>query len=297
MQKVIMGLGECMVELSPDGPGLFRQSFAGDVLNTLWYACRALDPDWRSELLSAVGTDALSDQMIGFLTDAGIACDAVRRIPDRRPGLYMIQLDEGERSFTYWRDRSAARLLAADPDHLKRHMARAGLIYFSGITLAILPEEDVETLLSSLKIARARGALIAFDTNLRLALWPDPARMPVLMAQAAAISDLVFPSFDDEQAGFDDAIPAQTIDRYLGYGASTVILKNGAAAVQTSTGRGVQHHPTAPVPQLIDSTGAGDSFNGAFLAEYVRSIDIVRSVQAGQCCAAEVVQHRGALIR
>lgn len=286
-----------MVELSPEGRDLYRQSFAGDVLNTLWYARRALPAPWTVEFLSAVGTDALSDQMLSFLQGAGIGCQAVRRIPDRRAGLYMIQLDQGERSFTYWRESSAARLLAADGDHLERHMAQAGLLYFSGITMAILPPKDAADLLARLGSLRENGTLVAFDSNLRPALWPDKDRMRALVGRAASVSDLVFPSFDDEQMGFGDPTPDQTLDRYLSYGAGTVILKNGAAPVQTGNTGSHQSYPTVGVDAVIDSTGAGDSFNGAFLAEYVQSQDLGAAVLAGQRCAAEVVQHRGALIR
>ena len=150
---------------------------------------------------------------------------------------------------------------------MDRHLAGVGLIYFSGITLAILPPDDAEGLLARLHFARSKGALVAFDSNLRTALWPDKARMQVMVGQAAAVSDLVFPSFDDEQQGFGDATPDQTLDRYLEYGAGAVILKNGAASVQTGSAAARESYSTVGVDAVIDSTGAGDSFNGAFLAE------------------------------
>ncbi|MGI9465276.1 MAG: sugar kinase, partial [Aestuariivirgaceae bacterium] len=84
----LIGIGECMVELSPAGNGLLRQSFAGDVLNTLWYASAAFGPEWSTGFLSAVGTDPLSQGMIKFIESGGIECDLVRRLPGRRPGLY-----------------------------------------------------------------------------------------------------------------------------------------------------------------------------------------------------------------
>ncbi|MEL6520501.1 MAG: sugar kinase [Pseudomonadota bacterium] len=295
-QNRIVGIGECMVEFAPDSPGMYRQSFAGDVLNTLWYARRGLGSDWTLDLCSAVGEDPISDHMLAFLEQAGIRCDAVRRIPDRRPGLYMIQLKDGERSFSYWRDVSAARLLASDPEHLKDKLADARMIYFSGITMAILSEEDADTLLSALRVFRSEGTLIAFDPNLRPALWASPEQMRARITEAAKVADIVFPSFDDEAAGFGDATPRDTMERYAGSGAKTVVLKNGAAAVETLADGAFDRFDTTPVKEMIDSTGAGDSFNGAFLAEFVRSSDLAAAILAGQTCAAAVVQHRGALM-
>jgi 2-dehydro-3-deoxygluconokinase len=118
----ILSIGECMVELSPDGPGRFRQGFAGDTFNAAWYLRRLLPDDWQVGYATCVGTDPLSDSMVAFMTRSGIDTAAVRRVPARTVGLYMIHLLNGERSFSYWRGDSAARQLAADPEAMSRAM-------------------------------------------------------------------------------------------------------------------------------------------------------------------------------
>ena len=166
-RHILTGIGECMVELSPAGDGLMRQSFAGDVFNTLWYSSAALGPGWSTRFCSAVGTDPVSADMLAYIESAGIDCSDVARIADRRPGLYMIRLDGAERSFTYWRENSAARLLAADRERLRVAMAASSVIYLSGITLAILPPGDAVALTGLMRDCRAAGATIAFDPNIR----------------------------------------------------------------------------------------------------------------------------------
>lgn len=293
----LVGIGECMVELSEAEGGLLRRAFAGDVLNTLWYAKRALGEAQRVRFLSAVGTDALSDQMLAFIDQAGIDTSRVRRMPDRRPGLYMIHLDGAERSFSYWRENSAARLLASDRAHLSETLNGAAAIYFSGITLAILPPDDAHALLKAVETARAGNRLVAFDPNFRPVLWRDAGYMREMMARAASVATIVLPSLDDERAAFGDADAESTLSRYLSCGAEMVVLKNGDREVLVGqAGADVQVHATTPVADPVDTTGAGDSFNGAFLAEYMRSRQIAESVRAGQSCAAEVICHRGALI-
>ena len=112
----ILSIGEAMVELGQsDQPGLWRLGIAGDTLNTAWYLRRLLGADWQVDYLSRVGQGAFSQQMVDFLVAEGIGATHVGRDPDREIGLYAISLKDGERSFAYWRDTSAAKRLADDP--------------------------------------------------------------------------------------------------------------------------------------------------------------------------------------
>jgi len=112
-----LAIGECMIEMSVAGDGLYRMGFAGDTFNTAWYLRRLLPPGVEVAYLSAVGDDAPSRRMEGFMRDAGLVPElAVRE--GGAVGLYMISLKDGERSFSYWRANSAARSLADDLDAL-----------------------------------------------------------------------------------------------------------------------------------------------------------------------------------
>lgn len=295
-QKNFVGIGECMIELSQADNGLLRKSFAGDVLNSLWYAKMALGQDWAVQFLSAVGKDPMSDEMLRFIGSAGIDVSTVARRSDRRPGLYMIHLDGAERSFSYWRDTSAARLLAADRTHFSDAIDQASAIYLSGITLAILPQEDLDFVLDNLQKAKADGKLVAFDSNIRPALWADKDRMKREIHRAASVSTLVLPSFDDEVAAFGDESPRHTLERYSDCGAETVVLKNGADQVDVFRNGAFLGFPTVPTSAPVDTTGAGDSFNGAFLASFLQTSDIALAVKSGQTCAANVICHHGALV-
>ena len=294
--KEFLCIGECMVELSAAGPDLWRQGFAGDVLNTAWYARAALPNDWAVRFFTAVGCDPISDQMVGFIEEAGISCDGIPHIADKMPGLYAIHLDGAERSFSYWRDSSAARQMLSEPRLLWTRISQADVVYLSGITLGILPVGDAELLIDGLKKHSKDGALIALDPNIRPRLWPDPVRMRNIISSAASVSDIVMPSFDDEAQAFGDVDSDATARRYLDLGAGIVVVKNGTNATMVATADNQTTWPVPPVPDVVDTTAAGDSFNGGFLAEYVRSKDISRSVLAAQACSGRVVRFRGALI-
>lgn len=296
VQKSFLAIGECMVEMAPTADGTYAMGFAGDTLNTAWYARKCLPEDWSVGYYTAVGTDKVSGEMLDFLTGSGIGTSAVRRLEDRTVGLYLIQLKDGERSFAYWRSQAAARLLAADRDTLEKAVANAGLIYFSGITLAILSPADRQTFLDCLRLARGGGAKVAFDPNLRPRLWEDAATMRASVTEAAGLCDFVMPSFEDELAHFGDTTPSISADRYLAAGAGMVVVKNGPEDVVCATAGGRQSFEPSPVSSIVDTTAAGDSFNAAFLAEYLTSVDIAASVAAGARLAGTVIQHRGALV-
>jgi 2-dehydro-3-deoxygluconokinase len=297
-ENVFLGIGECMVELAATGaPGSYRQGYAGDVFNTLWYAARCLGPSWKVRFQTALGVDPLSDELAAFAGAAGIDCSEAPRLPGVMPGLYMIRLERGERRFLYWRGQSAARRMMADPAEVERQIDAAQVIYLSGITLAILPAADRATLIAMMGRARAGGRLVAFDPNIRPALWEDAEAMRTTLTEAAGASSVVLPSFDDERAAFADVSPEATISRYRASGCPLVVVKNGPAPVVAGDDIHVQ---TIPTPQIhgpvIDSTAAGDSFNAAFLSAWLNRKDLAVAVQSGQALAAQVLKGHGALV-
>ncbi|MGA0542181.1 sugar kinase [Neotabrizicola sp. VNH66] len=286
----ILSAGEVMVELSGAGPGLWRQGIAGDTFNTAAYLA-ALRPGWQVGYLTRLGRDTISDTAVQAIAAAGIDIRAITRDPDRTIGLYMIALHEGERSFSYWRGQSAARLMAEDAGWLAEIFDSTDVIYLSGITLAILSPGGRDRMLAALS-----GRRVMFDPNIRPRLWEDPQVMRDTISRAAALSEIVLPSFDDEAAAFGDADPAATAARYAGAGTGEVIVKNGSGPLALWSA-GALHTLPAPDPVVpVDTTGAGDSFNAGYLAARLDGADPATAVRAGQRLAALVVQHPGALI-
>ncbi|MEO8241937.1 MAG: sugar kinase [bacterium] len=285
-------VGECMVELAPAGGGLLQQGFAGDTFNTAWYLKR-LRPDWQVDYLSAVGTDAISDAMLGFMAGAGIGTGHVARVSERTVGLYLISLANGERSFSYWRGQSAARMLADDPVRLAAALVGADVVLFSGITLAILTPERRKVLLAALK---ACGAKVAFDPNMRLRLWADRGEMAAAVAEAAGVADIALPSFDEETALQGDADPQVTLARYLGLGAGTVVVKNGGGRMWAGDAAKVMPFDPAPVAP-VDTTAAGDSFNAGFLAQWMAGAGLADCLAEGAALAGRVIRQPGALVK
>ena len=294
----ILSIGEAMVELSTAGqPELWRLGIAGDTLNPAWYLRRQLPLDWQVAYFSRVGLGEFSQKMIDFLNAEGIDTAHIGRDPQREIALYAISLKDGERSFTYWRDTSAARGLADDPEALAQALQGVGIAYFSGITLGILPEAGRAALLAALQTARRAGTQVVFDPNLRPRLWSSNAAMCDAVEAAAAISDLILPSFDDEAAFFGDADPQATIARYLGCGSGQVVVKAGGKAIHYggAEGAGLVDGLALAVP--VDTTSAGDSFNAGYLAARIAGDDVAGAIRKAHEVSLRVISQHGALVR
>src|SRR4051794_3239245 len=184
-----VSVGECMIEMSGGDAGSYRLGYAGDTLNTAGYARARLPADWDVDYVTALGDDLYSQQMAEFFADNGIGTSHIQKIPGRRPGLYLIHQAEGDRHFTYWRGQSAAKSMADIPGVLNDALVGADVVYFSGISLAILPPRGRGKLMQAIHDARQGGARVAFDPNERPALWTNPRVMGSTLTAAAILAD------------------------------------------------------------------------------------------------------------
>ncbi len=293
----LLAIGECMMELSNDGDG-FRRAFAGDTYNAAVYAKRQ-----RSELdvqfLTTVGSDPVSEALLEACQQQGLDTALISRSPDRVPGIYLISTDAaGERSFTYWRKESAATELVrrAEPTTRER-LSQFGMLYLSGITLAILSDADRETLLSWLALARDRGSQVAFDPNYRPALWGDPAKAAHWITRAYEITDMAFPGLQDHQLLFrhDSAQEIWQALQHLSVHECIVKAEDSGMLGFTGDGQTVQV-PRVPGVRPVDTTGAGDAFAGTYLAERLSGGQMASAMATAARVASVVVEHPGAIL-
>lgn len=172
------------------------------------------------------------------------------------------------------------------------------MVYFSGITLAILAPRARGRLLCAIVRARDNGAKIAFGTNLRPALWISPRVMAGVLTAAASLCDIVLPTHGDEAPLFGDKSVDDTADRYLELGAEEVVVKDGSSeALIAAASERVRVAPE-PGANVVDATGAGDSFNGAYLSARLASKSLQESAQAAHRVARVIIGQKkgGALV-
>jgi 2-dehydro-3-deoxygluconokinase len=292
-------IGECMIELQQHANGGLQQSFGGDTLNTAVYMARVLGSAAQVDYVTALGDDSFSDAMCKVWADEQIGLSRVQRLPGRLPGLYCIQTDaNGERRFLYWRNEAAVRDCFTTPaaEPILAALPAYDVLYFSGITLAVLGEQGRARLLSVLVEARARGARIAFDNNYRPRLWADVDQAREAYWAVLPHVDLALLTEDDEQALFGYADSEQLLQTYREMGISEVVVKRGADSCLVESMGERFEIPAQVVRRVVDTTAAGDSFSAAYLAQRLKGASPVEAAEAGHRLAGLVIQHPGALI-
>ncbi|WP_426205854.1 sugar kinase [Pseudomonas sp. TWP3-1] len=292
-------IGECMIELQQRADGSLQQSFGGDTLNTAVYLSRAMGDHAQVDYVTALGDDSFSDAMCRIWADEGIGLDLVQRLPGRLPGLYCIQTDAaGERRFLYWRNEAAVRDCFTTPAAapILAALADYDVLYFSGITLAVLGAQGREKLIETLVEARQRDARIVFDNNFRPRLWASQEEARAAYRSVLPHVDLALLTLEDEQALFHFSSCEAVFDAYAQIGTPEVVLKRGAEACLIRCGGEAFEVPAQKVEKVVDTTAAGDSFSAAYLARRLLGGSPVEAAQAGHLLASQVIQVSGALI-
>lgn len=261
----ILCLGEPLGEFNATAAGL-RFGHGGDVSNAAIAAARQ---GARTGMAAAVGADGVGRAFLELWAREGVATDHVRIDPDAPTGVYMVDHGPDGHRFSYWRAGSAASRMRPG-DLSAQAVAGARVLHVSAISQAI-STDACDLAFEAIGHARDAGTLVSYDTNLRLKLWPLPRARAIIQA-TAAMADILLPGLDDARLLTGEQDPDAVADAYLRLGAGLVALTLGreGALVATPERRA---RVAAPAVDAVDATGAGDCFDGAFIAEYLRTGD------------------------
>jgi 2-dehydro-3-deoxygluconokinase len=294
----LIAVGECMVELHADQPlgtaNTLEKSYGGDVLNSLVTAARLGS---RTAFITRVGDDPFGAGLLERWAREGVNTAQARLITGEN-GLYFISLlPGGEREFTYRRAGSAASELSSS-DLNEEFIASSRAVLLSGITQAISESARAATL-EAARMARANGVLVAFDPNFRPRLWAvrggkEAARNAFL--ELAPLVDVFLPSHPDDTTLFTDdpTHELEEVARDLAARHALTVFKNGAQGALVANALTHQHVPAAAV-RVLDTTGAGDAWNGAFLHALLNGSPPLEAAGLAHRVAAATLAHRGAI--
>lgn len=289
MQAVL--IGEAMVELSFAGEG-WQLGYGGDTLNTAIHMARA---GVDTAYLTALGNDEFSGRLREQWLAEGLDTSLILTDRERNAGLYAISTDAaGERSFTYWRSESAARRMF-ECDGIDAVLSRAeaaDLLCFSLISLAIVPPDAREAIYTLANSVRERGGMVAFDGNYRPRLWQSVAEAVEARDAAISTATIGLPTLEDEAALAGQMSAEQVAAHWQGLGCSETIVKLGAAGCRLPDGAVVA--PRA-VLAPVDTSGAGDAFNGGYLAARLKGASVAEAAASGHETAGWTIMRPGAI--
>jgi 2-dehydro-3-deoxygluconokinase len=267
MAADIVAIGEPLYELNQaPGESVFRPGFGGDTSNATVAAARQ---GAKVAYVTAIGADQFGDAFLNLWKGEGIDVSGVKRSPVAHTGLYFVTHGPSGHVFSYMRAGSAASRMT--PDDMPAELIKgAKVVHASGISQAI-SSSAADAVFTAFKVARSADVTVSFDTNLRLRLWPLE-RARAMIHAAASLADILRPSLDDahQLTGLDE--PDRIADFYLSLGPRIVALTCGNQGALIATRERRERIGAQPV-KLVDATGAGDMFTGAFLAEYLRTGD------------------------
>lgn len=285
----IVSIGEPLFELNqPKGEKIYREGHGGDTSNCAIAAARQ---GASVAYVTAVGADQFGESFIELWKEEGIDTSAVKTSPVAHTGIYFVTHGSDGHVFSYMRAGSAASRMT--PSDIPTGMIEgARILHASGISQAI-SSSAADAVFAAMRIARAAGVTVSYDTNLRLRLWPLDRARAVIHA-AVPLADIVRPGLDDAMhlTGLTD--PDAIVDFYLSMGARVVALTLGADGAIVATAE--RRERLAPIEvRLVDATAAGDMFDGAFLAEYLRSGDPFAAGRYANMAAALSTEGYGAV--
>jgi 2-dehydro-3-deoxygluconokinase len=270
----------------------------GDTYNTA-YGIRdhsTEDPDVL--FLTALGIDAHSKKMLKRWQEQGLSTQQVHFNKTKLPGLYLISTDAlGERSFSYWRSDSAAKHFFHSKDfvtHLNE-LKELDCLYFSGITLAIMSETNREHLFKFSREQSSKGCSVAFDSNYRDSLWDSTNDAAHWIERAWEVADIALPTLEDETKIFGAQTLEEIKSRLINSGVSIGAIKLGSEGCHVFSEQSGNFIPAVTQSKVVDTTGAGDAFNGAFLATYIQSKNEKHAAEKAVAYAGRCVTHYGAI--
>ncbi|MGC6498968.1 MAG: sugar kinase [Henriciella sp.] len=285
--------GEAMLELSNVSDDQAILGVAGDTFNTATYMSRL---GHRVAYMTGLGIDPFSARVRHAADEEDIETHLIATVPGKVVGAYAISLDRaGERSFTYWRSASAARSFfdCEEASSIFQTAANADLLYLTGISLSLYSAENRSLITNLMRQMRENDRWIAFDSNYRPAGWDSVESARSAIQEAVSLSQISLPTFEDEAALFGDRYPEATAERHIKLGAREVVVKCGERGAFVADFGWV-----APerIVEPVDTTGAGDSFNGGYLASRLDGLPPHRAAHIGNQLAAAVLGTKGAIL-
>ena len=295
MKINVCSIGEAMIEISNIKNSLYNQSFAGDTLNF----CNYLDKKkLNAFFLSAIGKSEINQSLLDFVKSKKISTKYIKQINQFEIGLYLIKnKDNGEKQFFYWRDESAAKHYFNNIDfvNLYKELKNFDYIYFSGITLSIIHISKLNNFIKLLKLLKRKKIKIVFDFNIRPSRW-NKKNLNIFFDSVLKFVDICFLSGEDMNywKNKNDIKSYEQIVRK--YKLKHSIFRKNAKFTYVFLNKTRYVFKNKLLKRVVDTSGAGDGFNAAYLSNFIVNNDPVLALKAGSSLGSKIVMKKGAIV-
>ena len=295
MKINVCSIGEAMIEISNINNSLYNQSFAGDTLNF----CNYLDnKKLNAFFLSAIGKSEISQSLLDFVKSKKISTKYIKKINQFEVGLYLIKnKDNGEKQFFYWRDESAAKQYFNNIDFLNlyKELKNFDYIYFSGITLSIIHISKLNNFIKLLKLLKSKKIKIVFDFNIRPSRW-NKKNLNIFLDSVLKFVDICFLSGEDMNYWKNKNNIKSYEQIVRKYKLKHSIFRKNAKFTYVFLNKTRYVFKNKLLKTVVDTSGAGDGFNAAYLSNFIVNNDPVLALKAGSSLGSKIVMKKGAIV-
>lgn len=294
MKINVCSIGEAMIEISNVKNNLYNQSFAGDTLNF----CNYLDKKkLNAFFLSAIGKSEINQSLLDFVKSKNISTKYIKQINQFEVGLYLIKnKDNGEKQFFYWRDESAAKQYFNNIDfiNLYKELKNFDYIYFSGITLSIIHVSKLNNFIKLLKLLKSKKIKIVFDFNIRPTRW-NKKNLNNFFDSVLKFVDICFLSGED-MSYWKNKNGIKSYEQIVRkYKIKHSIFRKNAKFTYVFLNKNKYVFKNKLLKKVVDTSGAGDGFNAAYLSNFIVNNDPILALKAGSTLGSKIVMKKGAI--
>ncbi len=244
------------------------------------------------EFIGTVGDDGYGRWVVAEFLNEGVDTEQTRFVEDAFTSMVIALIyPDGERGLYVWPDQGGAHTKLA-PDSIKSEIfEKAAWLHTTGLCLREKPVRSAQ--LKAMELAQKAGLIVSLDLNLRLESWGMDSSLEKVFDRALGFSDVVFGSGLEEIVPYTGETSIQAGAESLSAGKKTVIARmGGEGALVVAPGEGFVC-PAYDV-KVVDTLGAGDAFNGGFIAASLAGNELKEAARWGNAAAALKIGKSGA---
>ena len=257
----------------------------------------------KTQLITQLGNDPFGDKIVKELAGLNIGLDNVLFTDMANTALAFVSLsNDGNRTFSFYRNPSADMLY--DVENIKEEMFEVCYaLHFCSVSLGDFPMKESHK--KAIELAKKQGAIISFDPNIRFPLWNDNRKLKEAIDEFLPAADII--KISDEEIEFITGTnDIEQGSKMLLINAKIVLCTCGAEGAYAFTKNAEVYVPSEKI-KAIDTTGAGDAFNGSFLynlyqngyerdtLEAISTDELNQFVKASNDYCGKSVQMQGAI--
>ena len=264
----VTALGELLIDFtdggaSASGQKLFERNPGGAPANVLVALSRL---GHRTAFIGKVGQDLHGAFLRDELLRNGVACEGLVEDPRFFTTLAFVEIgDGGERRFSFARNPGADTQLTID--EVRGDLIRDCTVFHTG-SLSLTDPVSRQATLEALWIAKENHCVCSFDPNYRPLLWKDREEAEKAIRSVLPLMDLAKVSDEETELATGVSDPEKAAERLVEGGAALACVTLGADGAIVASMEGSAYVPAFRTDP-VDTTGAGDSFWGAFLASFL----------------------------